>query len=93
MKRLSNWYTTGIAKHWIFLITKFRSFVRMKARSYFLIGADREDIVQEGMIGLYKASVTLKGTSYHRFGLLLNYVLHDKLLLQLKQQHDKNIFL
>jgi RNA polymerase sporulation-specific sigma factor len=38
-----------------FLITKFRHFVRMKARSYFLIGADKEDIIQEGMIGLYKA--------------------------------------
>lgn len=38
-----------------FLITKYRQFVRMKARSYFLIGADKEDIVQEGMIGLYKA--------------------------------------
>jgi len=38
-----------------YLINKFRSFVRAKARSYFLIGADREDIIQEGMIGLYKA--------------------------------------
>ncbi len=38
-----------------FLIQKYRNFVRAKARSYFLIGADREDIVQEGMIGLYKA--------------------------------------
>ena len=38
-----------------FLIHKYKSFVRGKARSYFLIGADREDIVQEGMIGLYKA--------------------------------------
>lgn len=38
-----------------FLITKYRNFVRAKARSYFLIGADREDIVQEGMIGLCKA--------------------------------------
>ncbi|WP_391209999.1 RNA polymerase sporulation sigma factor SigH [Psychrobacillus sp. L4] len=38
-----------------YLITKYRSFVRMKGRSYFLIGADREDIHQEGMIGLYKA--------------------------------------
>lgn len=38
-----------------FLITKYRSFVRLKGRSYFLIGGDREDIVQEGMIGLYKA--------------------------------------
>lgn len=38
-----------------YLIEKYRNFVRAKARSYFLIGGDREDIVQEGMIGLYKA--------------------------------------
>ena len=37
------------------LLTKYRNFARVKARSYFLVGADREDIVQEGMIGLYKA--------------------------------------
>lgn len=38
-----------------YLIQKYRNFVRAKARSYFLIGATKEDIVQEGMIGLYKA--------------------------------------
>ncbi|MDW7730393.1 MAG: RNA polymerase sporulation sigma factor SigH [Dethiobacteria bacterium] len=38
-----------------FLINKYKNFVKAKARSYFLIGADREDIIQEGMIGLYKA--------------------------------------
>lgn len=38
-----------------YLLKKYKNFVRAKARSYFLIGADREDIVQEGMIGLYKA--------------------------------------
>lgn len=38
-----------------FLIRKYRSFVWLKGRSYFLIGGDREDVVQEGMIGLYKA--------------------------------------
>jgi RNA polymerase sporulation-specific sigma factor len=38
-----------------FLIHKYRNFVRVKAKAYFLIGADREDIIQEGMIGLYKA--------------------------------------
>ncbi|MEX2292050.1 MAG: RNA polymerase sporulation sigma factor SigH [Mycobacteriales bacterium] len=37
------------------LLAKYRAFARVKARSYFLVGADREDIVQEGMIGLYKA--------------------------------------
>jgi len=38
-----------------FLMKKYRSFVRAKASRYFLIGGEREDIVQEGMIGLYKA--------------------------------------
>ena len=38
-----------------FLLNRYKNFVRSRARSYFLIGADHEDIVQEGMIGLYKA--------------------------------------
>ena len=38
-----------------YLLDKYKSFVRSKARSYFLVGADHEDIVQEGMIGLYKS--------------------------------------
>lgn len=37
------------------LISKYENFVKAKAKSYFLIGADKEDIYQEGMIGLYKA--------------------------------------
>jgi RNA polymerase sporulation-specific sigma factor len=37
------------------LLNKYRSLVESKARSYFLIGADHEDVIQEGMIGLYKA--------------------------------------
>jgi RNA polymerase sporulation-specific sigma factor len=46
---------SGDVKAQEYLINKYRNFVRAKARSYFLIGADREDIIQEGMIGLYKA--------------------------------------
>lgn len=38
-----------------YLIGKYENFVKAKAKSYFLIGADKEDIYQEGMIGLYKA--------------------------------------
>ncbi len=38
-----------------YLINKYKNFVRAKSRSYFLVGADREDIIQEGMIGLFKA--------------------------------------
>ena len=37
------------------LLVRYRGFARAKARSYFLAGSDKEDVVQEGMIGLYKA--------------------------------------
>lgn len=43
----------GLAQE--FLMNRYKNFVRSKARSYFLIGADHEDIVQEGMIGLFKS--------------------------------------
>ena len=38
-----------------FLIAKYKFMVRAKVRSYFLIGADQDDLLQEGMIGIYKA--------------------------------------
>lgn len=38
-----------------YILDKYKIFVKVKARSYFLIGADKEDLIQEGMIGLYKA--------------------------------------
>lgn len=38
-----------------YIIDKYKNFVKSRARTYFLIGADKEDIIQEGMIGLYKA--------------------------------------
>jgi RNA polymerase sporulation-specific sigma factor len=37
------------------LLARYRNFARSKARSYFLAGSEREDVVQEGMIGLFKA--------------------------------------
>lgn len=38
-----------------YLLNKYKGMVRLRARSYYLIGADREDLIQEGMIGLYRA--------------------------------------
>ena len=38
-----------------FLLGKYKNFVKVKARAYFLAGADWDDLIQEGMIGLYKA--------------------------------------
>ena len=59
-KDLPEEYTVNLAKEGDssaqeYLIKKYKNFVRSKARSYFLIGADKEDIIQEGMIGLFKA--------------------------------------
>ena len=48
-------YQAGDASALDELIQRYRRFARAKARSYFLVGADSDDIEQEGMIGLYKA--------------------------------------
>lgn len=50
-----------------YLLSKYKNFVRAKARSYFLIGAEKEDIVQEGMIGLYKAIRDFKSEKLSSF--------------------------
>jgi RNA polymerase sporulation-specific sigma factor len=49
------------------LLRKYRSLVESKARSYFLLGADHEDVVQEGMIGLYKAIRDFRDDRLARF--------------------------
>lgn len=52
------------------LLERYRNFVRSRTRTYFLIGADKEDIIQEGMIGLYKAIRDFKtdaNTSFKSF--------------------------
>lgn len=49
------------------LMRKYKNFVRTKSRSYFLIGADSEDILQEGMIGLYKSIRDFKGDKLSSF--------------------------
>jgi RNA polymerase sporulation-specific sigma factor len=52
------------------LVRKYRGLIRCKARSYYLVGADRDDIIQEGMIGLYKAIRDYDPTrqaSFHSF--------------------------
>jgi RNA polymerase sporulation-specific sigma factor len=57
----------GDARAQEFLIKRYKNFVRAKAKSYFLIGADREDIIQEGMIGLFKAIRDYRPEKISRF--------------------------
>jgi RNA polymerase sporulation-specific sigma factor len=49
------------------LLSKYRSLVESKARSFFLLGADHDDVVQEGMIGLYKAIRDFRDDHLSRF--------------------------
>lgn len=50
-----------------FLISRFRPLVENKAKAYFMMGADREDVIQEGMIGLYKAIRDFRSDRLNRF--------------------------
>ncbi len=76
-----------------YLVDKYKNFVRAKARSYFLIGADREDIIQEGMIGLFKAVRDYRPVQTYFVRALLSFALPGRLLLLLKQQPGRNISL
>ena len=49
------------------LLERYKEVVRSKARAYFLIGADRDDVIQEGMIGLYKAIVDFQPQKMTKF--------------------------
>lgn len=62
--QLAKYGQEGAVEH---IINKYRNFVRGKAKSYFLVGADREDIIQEGMIGLYKAIRDFKADKLSSF--------------------------
>jgi RNA polymerase sporulation-specific sigma factor len=54
-EELIAWNREGDGRAGEILLARYRNFARMKARSYFLVGAERDDILQESMIGLYKA--------------------------------------
>ncbi|WP_046213357.1 RNA polymerase sporulation sigma factor SigH [Paenibacillus wulumuqiensis] len=67
-----------------YLITKYKNFVRAKARSYFLIGADREDIVQEGMIGLYKSIRDFKNDKMSSFKVFAELCITRQIITAIK---------
>lgn len=54
-EQLIDTYRTGSAHAIDVLVKRYKNFVRSRVRTNFLIGADREDLIQEGMIGLFKA--------------------------------------
>lgn len=67
-----------------YLITKYKELVNMKVGKYFIIGAEREDIVQEGMIGLYKAIKSFNKEKQNSFKTFANLCVERQLITAIK---------
>ena len=67
-----------------YIITKYENFVKVKAKSYFLIGADKEDIYQEGMIGLYKAIRDFNGEKSSSFKVFAEVCITRQIITAIK---------
>ena len=65
-------------------VNKYRNFVKSKARAYFLVGADRADIIQEGMIGLYKATRDFRGDKLSSFRAFAELCITRQIIIAIK---------
>ena len=75
-----------------FLMEKYKYLVRKKANAVFLLGGDTDDLVQEGMIGLFKA-VRDFDAKKAVFFILQNCASAGRFIMQLKLQDERNMFL
>lgn len=67
-----------------FLLDKYKELVYMKTSKYFIIGAERDDIFQEGMIGLYKAILSFKEDKHNSFKTFANMCIERQLITAIK---------
>ncbi len=71
------------------LINRYKKLVRMKTRTYFLIGADKEDMIQEGMIGLYKAVRNYDNSKYTSFRVFAEICIMRQIITAIKKSSRK----
>ena len=67
-----------------YLIDKYKEIVNMKVSKYFMIGAEKEDIVQEGLIGLYKAIKDFNKEKQNSFKTFANLCIERQLITAIK---------
>lgn len=67
-----------------FLISKYKELVNMKVSKFFMIGAEREDIVQEGLIGLFKAIKNYNSEKQNSFKTFANLCIERQLITAIK---------
>ena len=66
------------------LFNKYKELVNMKVSKYFIIGAEKEDIIQEGMIGLYKAIKNFEIDKQNSFKSFANLCIERQLITAIK---------
>ena len=67
-----------------YLLDKYKELVNMKVGKYFIIGAEREDMIQEGMIGLYKAVQNFEGDKQSSFKSFANMCIERQMITAIK---------
>lgn len=67
-----------------YLLEKYNDIVNMKANKFFIIGAEKEDMVQEGMIGLYKAIKSFNTEKQNSFKTFANLCIERQLITAIK---------
>lgn len=70
-----------------YIINKYKELVNMKVSKYFIIGAEREDIVQEGLIGLYKAVKSYSADKQNSFKTFANMCIERQLITAIKSSN------
>lgn len=67
-----------------YLINKYKELVNMKVSKYYIVGAERDDIVQEGLIGLFKAIKSYKSDQQNSFKSFANMCIERQLITAIK---------
>lgn len=67
-----------------YLINKYKELVNMKVSKYYIVGAERDDIVQEGLIGLFKAIKSYKPDQQNSFKSFANMCIERQLITAIK---------
>lgn len=75
-----------------YMMNKYNDLVNMKASKFFIIGAEKEDIIQEGLIGLYKATKSFNVAKQNSFKTFANLCIERQLITAIKTSNrQKNI--
>ncbi len=75
-----------------YMMNKYNDLVNMKASKFFIVGAEREDIIQEGLIGLYKATKSFDIEKQNSFKTFANLCIERQLITAIKTSNrQKNI--